>query len=424
MNKRFSHTLALVLFLLLLSGGAWAADGSVYEMNPTNSGESAPLVTATLISDAQTVAPGDTFRIGVRYALLKKWHIYWKHPGSTGKPTKLKLSASQGVTIGDVQMPAPTFFPGPPGAGIWTNGYEKEVILFAKANVPSTAKPGETITIDAKSKWLACDENCLPENNATMKLAVTIGEKTAASEHLAAFDATAKRVPKPDDSIKIQTTVTPENPGPKTKWSYKAEFLDAQGRPLSKPTFTPGPSKGLSIKNVAVEPSQNGAIRLSMDGKTGKKGLRGAFGGVLGFDRDGVRHAVTVDLPFGKPSTKEPDCPEFDPANAEVVLPPATQGPVNLEPPKEIVELGATGEKEEESFLLMLLFAFLGGLILNIMPCVLPVLSIKIFSLLEQSGDDKKTIRNNGLVYTSGVLVCFAALSVPFMLTPQGWGFG
>jgi thiol:disulfide interchange protein/DsbC/DsbD-like thiol-disulfide interchange protein len=420
MNKRIYQSVVCSL-LLLLATMSWADTSPVYEMNPPNSGENAPLVTSTLVTDVTTVAPGESFRVGVHYKLLKKWHIYWEHPGSTGKPTKLVLKASGGVTLGAVQMPAPVFFPGPEGKGIWTNGYEKEVLFFAEATVPADAKVGDVIKIEAVSKWLACDENCLPENNAVMGLELRIDTETVANDRRAAFDDARKRVPATNDQLVVKTELSPKNPAAKAKWTYEVTFTDKAGQTLTNPVFTPGPSKGLKIKTLNLA-SSGAEIKLSMAGKTGRKGQRGVFGGVLSYDTGGKRHYSTVVLPFGaKGSAVQPaDCPEV---TLDAAAAPAATGPVNLEPPAEIRELGSAGEEEEESFLLMLLFAFLGGLILNIMPCVLPVLSIKIFSLLEQSGDDRKTIRNHGLIYTAGVLVCFGALSIPFMLTPQSWGF-
>lgn len=409
--------LTLILPLLAAAGPASAVDGHVFKMDrPLSAPE--PLVVATLISDVSQVAPGSTFRVGVRYDLYKKWHIYWQHPGPVGKPTTLAFKGSHGVTFNEVQQPAPVYFPG--SAATWTNGYSKSVTFFAQATVPADAKPGSSVTIDATSGWLVCDTSCLTQENATMAITLPVGDTATPSGDMATIDAAQQAVPRPmGDDLKLTSNQAPTTVGPKELWKISFTLSSTRGATLSNPTYVVGASGGLKIKgrNVAA---QDGAIDVTLEGKTKRRGQSGPFNGVVGFDRDGSRQYVKITLPFnGTQQAVAIDTVTEDPAQSPGAGAPAAEA--NLEPPKNIRELNQ--EEGEQSLALMLLFAFLGGLILNIMPCVLPVLSIKIFSLLEQSGDDKKTIRNHGLLYTAGVMVSFAALSIPFMLTPQSWGF-
>lgn len=158
--------------------------------SPTVSGDHC---TATLVADVQSAAPGQEIRVGVKFNMDPKWHIYWINPGDSGLATSIKWDESPNLKFGELQWPAPMRFT---GAGAVGYGYEESVLLFSNVRVSEEAKVGDRIRIGADVSWLVCEEACIPGGGKVwIELPITAGEGTpgAAAQD---FEKSAARVPK------------------------------------------------------------------------------------------------------------------------------------------------------------------------------------------------------------------------------------
>jgi DsbC/DsbD-like thiol-disulfide interchange protein len=150
-------------------------------------------VNAHLIAEAQSIQPGRPFSVGVFLELEKGWHTYWLNPGDSGLPIAIEWKLPSGFIPGDIQWPYPDRL----GTDSVVNfGYEEEVLLITDIQASTTAKPGETITIEAAVEWLVCKEECLP-GHAELTLSLPVQDKEPASNPVWAkkFADTRKKLP-------------------------------------------------------------------------------------------------------------------------------------------------------------------------------------------------------------------------------------
>ena len=164
-------------------------------------------VSVKLIASAETIEPGSTFNVGVLFTIPEKAHIYWINPGDSGLATEIEWRPFSNVTVRDLQWPAPKQF-GVEGLDEAYFGYENETVLFSEATVPADARPGDTISIEAKAKWLLCldDGVCIPEDeNLSIEIPVAAeGRKAYESAILAKYEET---VPQSANDKKFDGTV-------------------------------------------------------------------------------------------------------------------------------------------------------------------------------------------------------------------------
>lgn len=152
-------------------------------------------VATELLSNAAVISRGDAFRIGIRFAIPEKSHIYWHNPGDSGLPTSIDWTLPDGFRVQDLEWPIPTAFEDDV-LNETTFGYENEVLLFATVRAPYTIKPGETVQIGARASWLVCLEDgmCIPEDS-TLEISLPVAESLEPSPHTAVFDGYAARTP-------------------------------------------------------------------------------------------------------------------------------------------------------------------------------------------------------------------------------------
>ncbi len=327
---------------------------------PALAAESAPAVlphaTVSLVSDTDAVAAGVPMRLGLLIRLASGWHTYWKNPGAAGAPVSLRLGLPTGARAGALQWPTPQ--PLREGS-LLTYAYTGEVLL------PVTVTPGAGLAVDAVADWLVCKDICIPQQ-ADFRLSLAEGHP-APSAQAPLFAAAAARIPRASPwtaRLAPDGTLSVEGPelGPGT--IAEAVFLpDAAGE----------------IDDAAPQPLRvvPGALALRL---TLAKGFKpnGRLSGVLAVrDRAGVASNVVIDAgPSAVPSAFAP-----------------------IEAPWRLIG-----------------FAFLGGLILNLMPCVFPVLALKAIGLA-------RGVRAHAWSYAAGILLAFAALGGALMLARGGWGF-
>lgn len=343
-----------------------------------------PRVTATLLSSRDAVAPGERFQVALTQKLAPGWHSYWQNPGDSGEATRIEWTLQEGVKAGAIQWPAPKAIRVEPLVNF---GFEDNVVLPVEITVPANAKPGETLTLSAKATWLVCEKICIPEEGAfTLDLPVApAGTIDTAAE--ARIDEARAALPKPA--------------GFTGKLTAKGEDRLA----LALPPLPAGASNihffpvlDTLIEHAAEQPVENGTLTLTRS--TAFKVGTPTTEGVLTFEEGGSKRALALSA-------------EVEPALLQAVAAPA-QAParVMLPPPTEDLTL-----------LLALAFAFAGGLILNLMPCVLPVLFIKALGFAQVAQASRSEVRQQGLLFLAGVLATFFVLASAVIALGASWGF-
>jgi thiol:disulfide interchange protein len=335
-------------------------------------------VVAELVSEVSAVVPGQPFWVALKLVHDEHWHTYWINDGDSGLPTKIRWELPEGFSAGPIVWPYPERIPMPP---LVSFGYEGETWLLTEITPPAELQ-GTEVVLNANVSWLMCKEVCLP-GKAKLALTLPVGERADVNPDFAAARA---RIPASE-----------------TKWNFRAE-ADAEsitinatppaGAPELKSVDVFAIDKGIvmSSGDVALTKTSDGyAIRLSRENTV--NALPENFRAVIVADptmaADPARPAIEVELSFASPS--------------------ATPAP-------------------ERSLLLVSLFAFIGGMILNLMPCVFPVISLKILGFVRQAGEDPKAVWHHGLVFAAGVVVSFWALAALLMVLRAGgagigWGF-
>lgn len=315
-----------------------------------------PHATVSLVSDTDAVAPGAPMRLGLLLRLAPGWHTYWKNPGAAGAPVSLQLKLPDGASAGPLQWPAPRPLREGP---LVTYAYTGEVLL------PVTVTPGVGLTVDAAAEWLVCKDICIPQQ-AEFHLSLPQGDP-APSAQAPLFAAAAAAIPRPSPWIaRIASDGT----------------LSVTGQELSPATVADAvfiPDAAGEINDAAPQTLRVAPGRLTLQLALAKGfGADRRLAGVLVVrDRAGTASNVVIDAPPG------------------AVPPP----PVPVGTPWRLIGL-----------------ALLGGLILNLMPCVFPVLALKAIGL---AGG----VRAHAWSYTAGILLAFAALGGALMLARSGWGF-
>ena len=369
---RLARFIFALVFSLAASLSALAATGS-----QTDSADVAHLHVQLMIP-GQSLQPGTANHAGLYFKLDPGWHIYWKNAGDSGEPPSMKWTLPDGVTASPLEFPAPKRLPLGP---LMDFGYENEVLFPFTINVAESVKRGP-VTLHTKASWLVCREVCIPgKAELEIKRDVgAIGQIASSGEPEASlWQRWSGAVPKPPDAntkIVFQPSATGFRVGVTTgKKETEAAFFPADQDILDNPApqkITPT-AKGLILdlkkdSNLTANPPQ--------------------LKGVIEFS-DGRAYEVAA-------------------------LPGAVAAPTPA------LDWGA--------FVRISGFAFLGGLILNLMPCVFPVLFLKGLALVNSGNEERHKLRNHGLVYTLGILVSFWAL-VALLLALRaagsvlGWGF-
>jgi len=352
------------------------------------------LLTVEIIPESGTIAPGKPFTVAVKMKHVEHGHSYWKNPGGPGQATKIIWTLPAGFTAGEPLWPAPTKGL---AAGFVGYLYEGEVVPLVTLTPPATLKPGDKIALAALVKALVCVESCTP-----VKVKALAG--VTAAESPGTPDGAVKSLfEKARQAIPIAPkgwTLTAEksgkdfairlNPGAgANKKITQAYFFSSA---LAYPDKDVDPEKPQELKKVG----DDWLLSLPPDGdnppKTALVGVLKADEGWLADDTSVKAFEVSLPITEGQSSAGASQAPGGA---------PITNG------------MGTAT---------LLLFAFIGGLILNVMPCVFPVLGIKILGFVQQAGDDRRKILFHGLAYTLGVLACFWALAAFVIIVGKGWG--
>jgi len=346
-------------------------------------------VNASLVSSHDVVPPGGSFHIALRTELDPHWHTYWRNPGDSGEPVHVEWKVPEGVTIGDIHWPLPqTLATGP----IINYGFEGTPFFPVKFTVPATAEPGSVMIFDADFYYLVCKDVCIPEQGKA-SLPIKVGEAEIDArwdgEIKAALAGTPKAgnisggIKKSGDTVIMGFENIPN-------W---ADVSGAHFFPYDQGVLGHSETQSVSIGKRGLEISTQ-AEYLWDDA------LPETLSGVLAFSKNGQRIGQEVTLNVG-----------------------------------QTVDIGlaatpTTGKAAIGGVTLWtaIIGALIGGLILNLMPCVFPVISIKALSIAKSAHGERAAIRREAWLYTAGVIATFLLLTFVLLALKAGgseigWGF-
>ena len=395
---RFLRTILALISPLVVALSASAASSSA----------DLPHVHVQFISPNAQFHPGSN-SAGLYFKLEPGWHVYWKNPGDAGEPPHIKWTLPQGITAGPIQFPVPKRLPLGP---LMDFGYEDEVLFPIQLNVADSASSGSA-NIHAKVDWLVCRGSCIPEKTELELDRPIVPANSGTAPVQPDYDLWSRlsnKLPAPfPPNLRIGFTPTSTgfrltvNTGQK---ETEASFFPSKPDILSNPapqTATPTAS-GLTLdlkkdESLAANPKElSGLLQLS--------------GG----------RAYEVIVQSGSPKAPKP-------APVQTSAPASTNPANSASPANSPAELPGPAQPANGPGILQAAgLAFLGGLILNLMPCVFPVLFIKGLSLVQSGNEERRTLRTHGFVYAAGILVSFWAL-VALLLglrsagSHLGWGF-
>ena len=351
-------------------------------------------VQAHLVSNVDTIQPGSSFWIGVRLEHQPHWHTYWENPAESGIPTTIAWTLPDGLLAGEIVWPLPKVFSSQGISGI---GYEGKTTLLVPMKTDVGLPVGQAVELKAKVAWLECDPRMCVPGDADLSLTLPVASTTPDSAHVEEFKEAhaASIVPVDnwqvapyirDHALWLDVTVGPEDQVADGKISFLPihnGMIDYLGNQLVTPK-----ERGFTLqvplsKTDVIWPDDR---------------LDGVFIHERGWDASGVRQGRSISVPFDKEAAT-----------------PSTI--VASKPPTSTKGLGGA-----------LGAAFLGGLILNLMPCVFPVISLKILGFVKQAESSPAHVWHHGLAFAFGVLVSFWVLAGTLLALKSageaiGWGF-
>lgn len=355
-------------------------------------------VEAQLVSDKVAAQPGKPLLVGLKLRMAPEWHTYWKNPGDSGLPTRIQWVLPEGWKAGDIQWPYPKHLPVGP---LMNYGYEDEVVLLSELTPPAGAKPGPVV-IGAKAEWLVCKDVCIPEKGELeLAMPVADGEAAADPRFLAHIERSQRMLPAKAEGWKFES-------------SLAGKTLMVR---LTPPAGTSAPQKVTFFpeRELLIEPAapqklvrEGDAVRIEM--KLAEPALKDvtSVAGVAVAQSDWpgtTRKAIEVDAPV----------------SATPIAAAGAAGSGATAQPGGGSEIGS-------SVWTALAFAFLGGILLNLMPCVFPVLGIKVMGFVEHAHGETRAMRVQGVIFAAGVILSFLVLA-GLMLGLRaggmqlGWGF-
>ena len=368
----------------------------------------------TVQANVKTIQPGVPFTVALRVTLDPGWHTYWINPGDSGLPFEITWELPAGFTVGPLRWPPPQLLPYPP---LMSYGFENELVLVADMTPPSSTPTDRAVQLRGSAEWLVCADVCLPaagkvDVSLPVRTTPTITDDVGAARIVAA----RARVPQGSNDWRLGAWATDSG--------YVLEATPPRGLALPAPYFFVDTIAVVDHARAQRVMRAGAAYRIVIARSPFAEGRAARLRGVLAAD---VGHQASpsyvVDVAITPPPPRVAANPgaiigpvqetggvrraaRADTAASRLATTPATLAPVSL----------------------AVLFAFLGGLLLNLMPCVFPVLSVKVLSFVEQSGGSARVARQHAFAFGTGVLVSFWALAgtlIALRAAGQelGWGF-
>jgi thiol:disulfide interchange protein len=338
------------------------------------------VVKAELMADTNAIVPGKSFTVGLLLRMAPGWHTYWAFSGDAGLPTELKWKLLSGWKVGEIQWPIPlkTIDPG----DIETYGYENEVLLMQEITPPQKLD-NSRVKLSAEANWLVCEKICIP-GSATpqLELPVSTTSQPANSELFARY-----RHLLPQD--------WPQSNVASASWNrvgrdLRLKITSATLANYPALDFFPLPGQDVVVGHPTIESRSKNEVNFRVPIESTQKNLS-SIAGLIVFSQQ----------PNGE-----------DRAAWQISAAPT---------------VSATSAAPAHGIFTFLLFGFLGGIILNLMPCVLPVISLKIFGFIQQAGQSRRKVLRSGIAFTVGIFAWFIGLAVLLIVLKGGgrevtWG--
>jgi thiol:disulfide interchange protein len=342
--------------------------------------ETGPYVAVRLLPEKTQVKGGEQITIGIEQTIADGWHTYWLNAGDSGAAPRITWSGLEGLSAGDIEWPVPHRMPMGPLVNF---GYEKNAVLLQTLTLPETLPDGP-LTITAKADILVCKDICIPES------------------HSASFVLNGAEEPVPEavSNARQKLPVFKEIKGKVSERDGNLILTIPSDALLEIDSTDLFPESWGLIDNTQTTSLQRDDNTLTLAHPRGDRPLSEAdkaLSFVLGYDDEsGQRQGVKVTLDNQSAQNNAAD------SHAAQSVP-----------------LGLIGA---------IVFAILGGMILNLMPCVFPVLSLKALSLVSLGAHDEQKARAHGLAYTAGILLCFGLIAGLLIALKSagaqiGWGF-
>ncbi|MFW6058183.1 MAG: protein-disulfide reductase DsbD family protein, partial [Persicimonas sp.] len=438
---RFLALVALVSVVLVAAPAAAYFDVPESAVGEGVVHEGDARVESRLVVDAEQVTPGETITVGVHFQLDDEWHIYWQNPGQSGAPTDIEWQ-SDDLEFGPLQWSVPRPFQESNGS-LTVYGYGDEVLLFSEATVAEDAS-GE-VEIEAGVDYLACQDACLP-GQSHLRRTIPVANQTTLADMtvLDAFQEYGARVPRRADEVGVEVDVhySQEALRPGDDFAALVEIVDCEesggecdGLDLDYDDLAhalmPDRHSVAEYRVEALEehPDAHSGWVLALSGAIpdGAEVERSVLSGVMNLvDADGQPRPLYVRDEFDTASAgdevAEADLPDLGIDTDAIAS--ADEGAGQ----RQGAESGDEKPQDEPSTAWILLMAFAGGMILNLMPCVFPVLALKVSSFTRLVHESKQSVLAHGAAYTGGIvgsMLVLAGVVVGLRAagTEVGWGF-
>ncbi|GJE46153.1 protein-disulfide reductase DsbD family protein [Methylobacterium soli] len=358
----------------------------------------ADLVRASLIAEPAALRGGEPFTVALRLVMKPGWHVYWRNPGDSGLPPEVTWTLPAGFSAGPIQWPVPERIP---VATLMNFGYADEAVLLVTMTPPPSLDPAEPARLAGQLTYLVCAQECVP-GSAELRLTLPVAGAAAGADpaNAALFARARAALPEPAPG-----PVRLASAGDRLVLSLDAPDLGAV-RTASFFPYSETILDNAAPQDLAVDAQ---GLRLTLTRATPADPPPADLPGVLAIERETEAGPVRQAFALGQ-------APAVATGGIPAAAEPAPAKTPASTPDESLTLWGAAG------------LAFLGGLLLNLMPCVFPVLSIKVLSLVRHSGEGPGRVRLHGLAYTAGVLAAFIGLAGLLIALKSGgagigWGF-
>jgi thiol:disulfide interchange protein/DsbC/DsbD-like thiol-disulfide interchange protein len=379
-----------------------------------------PHAEVELLAEQTALVPGQSIRLGLSIKHALHWHTYWKNPGDSGYPTKVTWDLPPGFAVSEFDWPVPQRLRTGP---IVNFGYEGEVLLPATLAVPANAATGSSVTIKGKAEWLVCKDVCIPEDG-DVAITLPVANTAIASSANAKFATSDAAIPKPLAGWSGEARVNGREmwialkPAANTPTLAKFDVFP-EVEQITEP----------AVQKVYATPEGYGVMLKLVDGAKVPERFHIVVSSPYEIGLNVKFGAISINL-------KNQSLPQN--IGAFKLLADASKEAPTVYGVGSESGGSSSGDPSNSggamSLIAAIAFAFVGGMILNLMPCVFPVLSLKILSFAQQAGHNANTVerrgamRAHGLFYAMGVIVSFLALAGALLAlkgagSVVGWGF-
>jgi DsbC/DsbD-like thiol-disulfide interchange protein len=462
-----AHSL-LIALLLCTTLGTVSVCAAVRAAERGSPAGKTPKATVELLADQAAVAPGRPVTLALQFKIDKDWHIYWRNPGEAGKPPSVKWKLPPGFQAGPLQFPAPRRYPTPVGDSYVLEG---QPVLLVELKVPNDAPVGKKVEIAGLVDWLVCKESCILEKqNVSLMLPVEAKDAPPRPANETLFQSARRFMPVPAADaqyLKLKTVASVDKLRPKDEAKVAlvldinngfhiqsnkpltpgfiptAVFTDiVPGLTIDEPIFPPARKITVPEFGEVAEFTGRTVIVIPIKANIDLKGPDVRVTGVLTYqacdDKTGqcffpqnVEWGITIPVA----GTGAPVKPINTGIFASAAAPPGGTGKAPGETAAPPPQLGPTARgfslerpiqpqfhEARHPLWMWLILAAVAGLVLNITPCVLPVISIKILSFVQQAQESPARVLKLGLAFAAGMMIVFNVLAALATGANLVWG--